>query len=53
MRPIDADALLERKFPNEGGGRLPEYIRGWNDAIDSIVDYAETIDLEVTDHETD
>jgi len=44
MRMIDADALAERKFPNEEGKRLPEYVRGWNDAIDGIVDYAPTID---------
>lgn len=42
MRPIDADALKERKFPNGES----EYATGWNDAISAIMTFQPTIDAE-------
>lgn len=46
MRPIDADALKERKFPNGES----EYTAGWNDAISAIMTFQPTIEAEPVRH---
>ena len=43
MRLIDADKLPEHKFTRESA-KGSDYMRGWNDAIDVIVDKAPTVD---------
>ncbi len=42
MRLIDADKLPEHKFTRESA-KGSDYIRGWNDAIDTIVDNEPTV----------
>ena len=42
MRIIDADKLSEHKFTRESANGS-DYMRGWNDAIDAIVDNAPTV----------
>lgn len=43
MRPIDADKLPERKFTRESA-KGNDYMRGWNDAIDTIDDNEPTVE---------
>lgn len=43
MRTIDADKLPEHKFTRESA-KGSDYMRGWNDAIDTITDNAPTIE---------
>lgn len=43
MRLIDADALEEHKFVGNDFVRN-DYQQGWNDAIDSIIDNAPTVE---------
>lgn len=43
MRPIDADKLPEHKFTRESA-KSSDYMRGWNDAIDAIVDNEPTVE---------
>lgn len=43
MRLIDADELPEHKFTRESA-KSSDYMRGWNDAIDTIVDTAPTVE---------
>lgn len=45
MRLIDADKLPEHKF-NRESAKSSDYMRGWNDAIDTIVDNAPTVELD-------
>ena len=42
MRTIDADELSEHKFTRESA-KGSDYMRGWNDAIDAIVDNAPSV----------
>ena len=42
MRLIDADKLPEHKFTRESA-KGSDYMRGWNDAIDTIVDNEPTV----------
>jgi hypothetical protein len=42
MRLIDADKLPEHKFTRESA-KGNDYMRGWNDAIDAIVDNEPTV----------
>ena len=42
-RLIDADKLPEHKFTRESA-KSSDYMRGWNDAIDTIVDTAPTVE---------
>lgn len=42
MRLIDADKLSEHKFTRESA-KGSDYMRGWNDAIDAIVDNEPTV----------
>jgi hypothetical protein len=42
MRIIDADKLPEHKFTRESA-KGSDYMRGWNDAIDAIVDNEPTV----------
>lgn len=47
MRLIDADALIEKKFPDReisGYGEGTAYRCGWNDAIEAICENEPTID---------
>lgn len=46
MRLINADELSEYKFIREST-KGSDYMRGWNDAIDAIIDNAPTIVPEV------
>lgn len=46
MRLIDADKLPEHKFTRESA-KGSEYMRGWNDAIDAIIDNAPTVDTDI------
>lgn len=48
MRLIDADKLPEHKFTRESA-KGSDYMRGWNDAIDAIIDNAPTIDTYTED----
>lgn len=43
MRYINADNLVEHKFTRESA-KSSDYMRGWNDAIDAIVDNEPTVD---------
>jgi len=43
MRIIDADELPEHKFTRESA-KGSDYMRGWNDAIDTIIDTAPTVE---------
>jgi hypothetical protein len=43
MRLIDADKLPEHKFTRESA-KGSDYMRGWNDAIDAIIDNAPTVE---------
>lgn len=43
MRQIDADKLPEHKFTRESA-KGSDYMRGWNDAIDAIVDNEPTVE---------
>lgn len=50
MRLIDADALKERKFvgvENWTPTEATSWQRGWNDAIDTIVEVAPTIEADI------
>lgn len=42
-RLIDADKLPEHKFTRESA-KGSDYMRGWNDAIDAIIDNAPTVE---------
>lgn len=46
MRPIDADKLYTHKFKSasERMDLSVEYMAGWNDAIDAIIENAPTIE---------
>ncbi len=44
-RLIDADKLPEHKFTRESA-KASDYMRGWNDAIDTIVDNAPTVNIQ-------
>lgn len=43
MRLTDVDKLSEHKFTRESA-KSSDYMRGWNDAIDTIIDNAPTVD---------
>jgi hypothetical protein len=43
-RLIDADKLPEHKFTRESA-KGSDYMRGWNDAIDAIVDNEPTVEF--------
>ena len=45
-RLIDADKLSEHKFTRESA-KGSDYMRGWNDAIDAIVDNEPTVEIPV------
>lgn len=48
MRIIDADKLSEHKFTRESA-KGSDYMRGWNDAIEAIIDNAPTVDTYTED----
>lgn len=48
MRLIDADKLSEHKFTRESA-KSSDYMRGWNDCIDTIIDNAPTVDTYTED----
>ena len=43
MRLIDVDKVSEYKFTRESA-KSSDYMRGWNDAIDTIIDNAQTVE---------
>lgn len=46
MRLINADKLSEHKFTRESA-KSSDYMRGWNDCIDTIIDNAPTVEGEI------
>lgn len=44
MRLIDADNASDAKFPTVPEGISEVYVKGWNDAIDAVVENAPTIE---------
>lgn len=46
MRLIDVDKLSEHKFTRESA-KSSDYMRGWNDCIDTIIDNAPTVEGEI------
>lgn len=44
MRQIDAANARNAKFPTVPEGISEVYVKGWNDAIDAIVDNAPTVE---------
>lgn len=49
MRIIDANELPEHKFTRESA-KGSDYMRGWNDAIDTIIDTAPTVETKKIEH---
>ena len=44
MKLINADSVINAKFPIVPEGISEVYVKGWNDAIDAIVDNAPTVE---------